>query len=78
MSRRDSAGVRKPSALGLDYEAEDPAARDEKHPNTDMILYVRLDGNAHSMTMLQIPRMCVGGEAPKWSQARSTASWPKM
>ena len=49
--------------LGLDYEAEGPVARDEKHPNTDMILYVRLDGNAHSMTMLQIPRDVFVGEA---------------
>ena len=30
-----------------------------------MILYVRLDGNAHSMTMLQIPGMCLwGGGGP--------------
>ncbi len=42
----DFAGVRNLLVLGLDYEAEGPVARDEKHPNTDMILYVRLDGNA--------------------------------
>ena len=59
----DFAGVRNLLVLGLDYEAEGPVARDEKHPNTDMILYVRLDGNAHSMTMLQIPGMCLWGEA---------------
>ena len=41
----DFAGVRNLLVLGLDYEAEGPVARDEKHPNTDMILYVRLDGN---------------------------------
>ena len=59
----DFAGVRNLLVLGLDYEAEGPVARDEKHPNTDMILYVRLDGNAHSMTMLQIPRDVFVGEA---------------
>ena len=58
----DFAGVRNLLVLGLDYEAEGPVARDEKHPNTDMILYVRLDGNAHSMTMLQIPRDTLVGE----------------
>ena len=58
----DFAGVRNLLVLGLDYEAEGPVARDEKHPNTDMILYVRLDGNAHSMTMLQIPRDTLAGK----------------
>lgn len=59
----DFAGVRNLLVLGLDYDNEGKIVRDKKHPNTDMILYVRLDGNAHTMTMLQIPRDTFVGEA---------------
>lgn len=59
----DFAGVRNILVLGLDYESEGPVVRDEKHPNTDMILYVRLDGNAHTARMLQFPRDIFVAEA---------------
>lgn len=52
----DFAGVRNILVLGLDYDNEGSEVRDKKHPNTDMILYVRIDGTAHTLKMLQFPR----------------------
>lgn len=48
-------------ALGIDYSSEDAVKRDPIG-QTDMILYVRVDGSAHSMMMLQIPRDTLVGE----------------
>lgn len=54
--------------LGIDYSSEDAVERDPIG-QTDMILYVRVDGSAHSMMMLQIPRDTlvgqIGGSAGK-------------
>ncbi len=47
--------------LGIDYSSEDAVQRDPIG-QTDMILYVRVDGAAHSMMMLQIPRDTLVGE----------------
>lgn len=47
--------------LGIDYSSEDAVQRDPIG-QTDMILYVRVDGSAHSMMMLQIPRDMLVGE----------------
>ncbi len=52
----DFEGVRNILVLGLDYDNEGAVVRDKKHPNTDMILYVRIDGTAHTLKMLQFPR----------------------
>lgn len=52
----DFEGVRNILVLGLDYDNEGAVVRDKKHPNTDMILYVRIDGSAHTLKMLQFPR----------------------
>ena len=59
----DFKGVRNILVLGLDYDDDDAVVRDKDHPNTDMILYVRLDGNAHTLSMLQFPRDIFVGEA---------------
>lgn len=59
----DFKGVRNILVLGFDYDDDDAVVRDKKHPNTDMILYVRLDGNAHAVTMLQFPRDIFVGQA---------------
>lgn len=59
----DFKGVRNILVLGLDYDDDDAVVRDKKHPNTDMILYVRLDGNAHTLMMLQFPRDIFVGQA---------------
>lgn len=59
----DFRGVRNILVLGLDYDDDDAVVRDKKHPNTDMILYVRLDGNTHTLTMLQFPRDIFVGQA---------------
>lgn len=56
-------GVRNILVLGLDYDDDDAVVRDKEHPNTDMILYVRLDGTAHTLTMLQFPRDIFVGQA---------------
>lgn len=47
--------------LGIDYSSEDAVQRDPIG-QTDMILYVRVDGSNHSMMMLQIPRDTLVGE----------------
>lgn len=59
----DMKGVKNILVLGLDYDSDDPVERDKKHPNTDMIMYVRLDANTHSMKMIQFPRDIFVGEA---------------
>lgn len=59
----DFKGVRNILVLGLDYDDDDAVVRDKEHPNTDMILYVRLDGNAHTLMMLQFPRDIFVGQA---------------
>ncbi len=58
----DMKGVKNILVLGLDYDSDDPVKRDEKHPNTDMIMYVRLDANEHKMQMIQFPRDIFVGE----------------
>lgn len=54
--------------LGIDYSTEDAVKRDPIG-QTDMIMYVRVNGSDHSMTMLQIPRDTfvgkIGGSAGK-------------
>lgn len=52
----DMKGVKNILVLGLDYDSDDPIQRDKKHPNTDMIMYVRLNANEHTMQMIQFPR----------------------
>ena len=47
--------------LGIDYSTEDAVKRDPIG-QTDMILYVRVNGSDHTMTMLQIPRDTLVGE----------------
>lgn len=47
--------------LGIDYSSEDAIQRDPIG-QTDMILYVRVNGAEHSMMMLQIPRDTLVGE----------------
>ena len=59
----DFKGVRNILVLGLDYDDDDAVERDKEHPNTDMILYVRLDGNEHTLMMLQFPRDIFVGQA---------------
>lgn len=56
-------GVRNILVLGLDYDDDDAVERDKMHPNTDMIMYVRLDGNNHTLQMLQFPRDIFVGQA---------------
>ncbi len=54
--------------LGIDYSTEDAVKRDPIG-QTDMIMYVRVDGSEHSMKMMQIPRDTfvgdIGGSAGK-------------